>query len=136
MPSLIGQLTCFVIVGAVAALTHWSVAVSCVSMLGVPPLLANVVGWLVAFTASFAGHYLLTFRHQHAPFGQALRRFFVVSAAGFSINELAYAWLLHVSSLRYDVLLALILIAIAFLTFILGKIWAFRRRTQAAPPPG
>ncbi|MFA5487841.1 MAG: GtrA family protein [Candidimonas sp.] len=136
MPSLIGQLTCFVIVGAVAALTHWSVAVSCVSMLGVPPLLANVVGWLIAFIASFAGHYQLTFRHQHAPFGQALRRFFVVSATGFSINELAYAWLLHVSSLRYDVLLALILIAIAFLTFILGKIWAFRRRTQAAPPPG
>ncbi len=129
MPSLIGQLAFFVIVGASAALTHWLVAVLCVSAFGLHPLLTNVLGWLVAFLVSFAGHFQLTFRHQKAPLWQAARRFFIVSAIGFSINETAYAWLLQVSALRYDVLLALILIAIALLTFILGKAWAFRRKT-------
>jgi hypothetical protein len=52
-----------------------------------------------------------------------------VSALGFCVNEASYAWLLHATTLRYDVLLAAILIAIAALTFILGRFWAFRSKT-------
>ncbi len=127
MKKIIGQVAWFVIVGCSAAATHWLVVVAAVSMAHLPPLQANVLGWLVAFGVSFAGHYTLTFRHQNAPLWQALRRFFMVSAAGFAINELAYAWLLHATPLRYDILLALILIAIAVLTFFLGRFWAFRQ---------
>ena len=119
-------------VGCAAAATHWLVVVLSVSGLNSPPLLANVAGWLIAFAVSFAGHYTLTFRQQKAPFGQALRRFFVVSAGGFAINEAAYAWLLHATSLRYDILLALILVGIAIATFFLGRLWAFRQRRNLA----
>ncbi|MBC2769656.1 GtrA family protein [Pusillimonas minor] len=127
MQKLMGQVAWFVLVGCAAAATHWLVVVAAVSLLGLAPLLANVAGWLVAFCVSFAGHYTLTFRHQGAPLGQALRRFFAVSAAGFGINEVAYALLLHATPIRYDVLLALILIAIAVLTFVAGRFWAFRQ---------
>ncbi len=128
MKKIVGQVAWFVMVGCAAAATHWLVVVAAVSMLGTPPLLANVLGWLTAFGVSFAGHYTLTFRHQKAPFAQALRRFFLVSAAGFVINEAAYAWLLHATTIRYDLLLALILVGIAVMTFILGRFWAFRQR--------
>src|SRR5690554_3275088 len=75
MKKIIGQVAWFVIVGCSAAATHWLVVVAAVSMAHLPPLQANVLGWLVAFGVSFAGHYTLTFRHQNAPLWQALRRF-------------------------------------------------------------
>lgn len=120
------QIGWFVIVGCAAAATHWLVAIACVSLGGLAPLLANVVGWLVAFLVSFAGHYHLTFRAQHAPLWQAARRFFMVSALGFGVNEAAYAMLLHYTSLPYDLLLAMVLVGVAGMTFILGRWWAFR----------
>ncbi|MAK55264.1 MAG: sugar translocase [Pusillimonas sp.] len=126
MKSTLKQLVWFVAVGCSAAATHWLVVVAFVSGLHTAPLLANVIGWLVAFSVSFTGHYLLTFRHQHAPLWQAVRRFFLVSALGFTVNEASYALLLSATTIRYDILLAFILIAIAVLTFILGRFWAFR----------
>ncbi|MFV0284285.1 MAG: GtrA family protein [Castellaniella sp.] len=124
---LAAQIGWFVIVGCAAAATHWAVTVACVSLGGLAPLTANVAGWLVAFGVSFGGHYHLTFRHQRAPLGRAAVRFFLVSALGFAVNEAAYATLLHLTTIRYDVLLALVLTGIAAMTFILGRHWAFRR---------
>ena len=123
---LAAQIGWFVIVGCAAAATHWGVAVSCVSLAGLAPLVANIAGWLVAFCVSFTGHYQLTFRHQQAPLERAVVRFFLVSALGFAVNEAAYATLLRLTTVRYDVLLALVLIGIAGMTFILGRYWAFR----------
>ncbi|MFA7437775.1 GtrA family protein [Castellaniella sp.] len=120
------QIGWFVIVGCAAAATHWLVAIACVSWTGLAPLLANVVGWLVAFVVSFAGHYGLTFRSQQAPLWRAARRFFLVSALGFAVNEAAYALLLHTTPLPYDILLAIVLAGMAGMTFILGRWWAFR----------
>lgn len=126
LKKLAAQIGWFIIVGCAAAATHWAVAVACVAGAGLRPLVANVVGWLVAFCVSFTGHYRLTFRHQHAPLARAAVRFFMVSALGFAVNETAYAALLKWTTIRYDILLALVLIAIAGLTFILGRYWAFR----------
>lgn len=129
MRKIIRQLAYFVAVGCAAAATHWLVAVLTVRGLGYAPLVANIVGWLVAFCVSFTGHFQFTFKHQRAPMVKAARRFFLVSALGFSVNELAYAWLLQVTTIRYDILLALILVAIAVMTFILGRFWAFRHKS-------
>ena len=127
MHALSRQITCFVVVGCAAAATHWLVAVACVQALGMAPLAANAAGWLVAFGVSFGGHYLLTFRHEAAPLAAAAWRFFLISAAGFAINEATYAWLLAHTGLRYDVLLAGVLILVAGLTFLFSRYWAFRR---------
>ncbi|MDQ8031511.1 sugar translocase [Bordetella genomosp. 1] len=125
MRVLLRQLGWFVFVGCAAAATHWLVAVGCVEALGAAPLLANLAGWLIAFVVSFTGHYRLTFRHLSRNWTLAARRFFLVSAAGFVVNEAAYAWLLHATDLPYDLLLALILIALACLTFLASRLWAF-----------
>ncbi|HWL29235.1 MAG TPA: GtrA family protein [Burkholderiaceae bacterium] len=128
MPKIATQLAWFIAVGCAAAFTHWAVVVLTVTATAMAPLLANIIGWIIAFCVSFAGHYTLTFRHQHAPLARAAGRFFAVSALGFGINEAAYAWLLHATAIRYDVLLALVLIGIAGMTFILGRYWAFRHK--------
>ncbi|MBV6272942.1 GtrA family protein [Alcaligenaceae bacterium CGII-47] len=128
MKKLAEQIGWFVIVGCAAAATHWAFAVACVAFVGFSPLWANFIGWIIAFFVSFTGHYQLTFRHQRAPLAQAAWRFFTVSALGFAVNEAAYAVLLRLTPLRYDLLLALILIGIAGMTFILGRFWAFRHK--------
>lgn len=126
MRQTIHRLALFVTVGCVAAAVHLGVVVLLVDGLGWRPLVANVLGWLVAFLFSFAGHWLLTFRAQQAPWGRAARRFLAVSAAGFGINELAYALLLRFSAVRYDILLAFVLVAVAVITYLVSSRWAFR----------
>jgi len=125
---MINQLGWFAIVGCAASLTHWLVVVAIVGLAALAPLAANIVGWLVAFCVSFCGHYRYTFRHHKAPVLRAARRFFLVSALGFGVNEISYAYLLHATTVRYDVLLAAILVAIAGMTFVLSRLWAFRRK--------
>lgn len=89
------------------------------------PLLANVAGWLVALGVSFTGHHLLSFRGHGAHIGRAATRFMSISAGGFLVNEAAYALLLHWTSARFDVLLAIVLIAVAGATYLLSRHWAF-----------
>lgn len=124
---MIGQLLRFGLVGATAAATHFVVAVACVRGLRLDPQLANVVGFLVAFTVSFLGQWRWTFGTHAAPLARALPSFFVVSVSGFAANALAYRWLLTHTALRYDVALALVLMAVAAMTFLLSRFWAFRR---------
>jgi putative flippase GtrA len=115
----------FIAVGCAAAATHLAVVILLVSQYGLLPLVANVLGWLTAFLVSFTGHWQLTFRAQQAPGLRAARRFFGVSLAGFATNETAYAVMLRWTALRYDVVLALILVAVAVVTYLLSSRWAF-----------
>jgi len=124
---LFTQLSWFVVVGCAAALTHWGVAVLCVETWALHPLIANGVAWLVAFHVSLLGHYYLSFRHQVPAFRRAALRFFGVAALAFAGNELAYAALLHATTLSYDTALVLVLAGVAAFTFVLSRTWAFRR---------
>jgi putative flippase GtrA len=119
--------TFFILVGCLAALVHFLTVVLVVEKLALHPLTANVVGWLCAFGVSYTGHHRLTFADHSAPVLRSAGRFFLVSAAGFAINESAYALLLRFSSVRYYVLLAFILVAVAVLTYLTSRRWAFAR---------
>jgi len=115
----------FIIVGTAAALVHFLVVVGIVERARLAPLLANIVGWLCAFTVSFAGHLVLTFGDRRTQAARAAVRFFLVSAGGFMVNETAYALCLHFTPFRYDLLLGAILVAVAGLTYVLSHAWAF-----------
>ncbi|MDQ2780658.1 MAG: GtrA family protein [Pseudomonadota bacterium] len=122
-----GRIDWFIAVGCTAALVHWAVVVGLVSGAGWRPLAANVAGWLVAFGVSYSGHRRWTFRDQDAPLQRSLLRFFLVSATGFLVNEGVYALLLDWSVLRYDAVLAIVLVVVAGFTYWLGRHWAFLR---------
>jgi putative flippase GtrA len=119
----------FVVVGSLAALTHLLTVIFIVEALDVVPLKANVIGWLCAFGVSYGGHFRLTFADHAAPPLRSILRFFLLSAAGFAINESAYALLLHVTVLPYQLLLALILVAVAGFTYLASQRWAFQGTT-------
>ena len=115
----------FVAVGCAAAGVHFAVVLWLVSRHIAPPLVANLVAWCVAFGVSWSGHRWLSFRGQAAPLARSALRFALVSLGGLVSNELAYAALLALTPLRYDVALALVLLAVAVVTYQLGRHWAF-----------
>jgi putative flippase GtrA len=55
-----------------------------------------------------------------------LKRFFLVSFASFALNEFLYYLLLRFTALDYRSALAIVLIAVAALTFVMSRCWAFR----------
>jgi putative flippase GtrA len=128
MKRLFQQIGWFVLVGCAAAGTHWATAVTCIAWLGVRPFIANFMGWLIAVFVSFIGHYFLTFRHQDKSLLPAIGRFLAVSFSGFVVNEASFVYLLHATSVPYQWLLAMILVAIAGLTFVFSRYWVFRRK--------
>ena len=128
------RLVRFVAVGCAAAAVHFAVVVLLVENHVAPPLAANVIGWLVAFVVSFLGQHRLTFGDRSAPIARAAPRFFAISAAGFAINEAAYAVLLRVTAVRYDVALGIVLVGVALMTYVLSSRWAFLRSPTAGEP--
>lgn len=118
------RLAWFIATGCVAAAVHFGVVVALVGRFGLPPLGANVAGWGVALSVSFIGHLRLSFADQQAPPARSARRFLLVSALGFGINESAYAVLLG-SGAGYRVALAAVLLGVAAITYLLSRHWAF-----------
>jgi putative flippase GtrA len=117
----------FIGVGIAATLVHFSVVVGLVSHALASPLAANVVAWGVAFMVSFLGHWRLSFATQQAPARRAVGRFFLVSAAAFALNQLAY-WLLLRAGWNYGVALAAVLAMVALATYLVSRHWAFAAR--------
>ncbi|MEJ6002370.1 GtrA family protein [Paucibacter soli] len=114
-------------VGASAAAVHFAVVVLAVKLLALAPLLANVLGFMLAFCVSFVGHHRLSFAAQQASGRQALPRFALVALLGFASNELMYAVLLGLG-VEYRLALFLVLLAVAAMTWLLSRHWAFKRR--------
>jgi putative flippase GtrA len=118
----------FVMVGTLAAAVHWCVVRALVSAAVLSPLAANLPAWCVAFGVSYSGHRWLTFAHQGSPLRRSAARFALLSLGGLALNEAAYAALLHLTPLRYDLALAVVLLAVAVVTYLLGRHWAFEGR--------
>lgn len=123
---MIAQLTRFGIVGGAAMAVHWLVVTLLVPA-GLAPLGANAIGFGVAFNVSYLGHRNWTFAGAHAH-RTAFWRFLAVALTSFALNEVLYALLLR--WLEYRLALALVLVAVAALTFALSRLWAFRHPGQ------
>lgn len=115
-------------VGASAAAVHFGVVLLAVQHLALAPLWANVLGFMLAFCVSFLGHHRLSFAAQQASRRQALPRFALVALLGFASNELMYALLLSLG-LEYRLALFLVLVAVAAMTWLLSRHWAFKGRS-------
>lgn len=130
---LLTQAFRFGVVGLAATVVHFLVAVVAVQLGVLAPQLANVLGFGVAFCVSFFGQWRWTFAQRGAaPVARALPLYLLLSIGGFAANALAYAWLLANTSWRYDVALAVVLAAVAALTFVASRAWVFKSRADAS----
>lgn len=118
------ELFWFGVIGISALLTHF-LLVTLLVPLGLQPLVANVLAYLLAFQVSYWGHRRKTFEAGHLPHSQTLPRFFAVASLSFLLNEALYFLLLHFTRLDYRVALLIVLFAVAVVTFVLSRAWAF-----------
>ena len=119
------QLFWFGVVGVTAMLVHLGTVSLMFVPWGIHPLVANVLGFLIAFQVSHAGHRAFTFTTSSASVSHTRLRFFAVAVGSFLVNEVLYAALLHFTTLDYRVALAIVLVVVAALTFFLARNWAF-----------
>jgi putative flippase GtrA len=115
----------FLAVGAAAALTH--MGVFALARANMWPELANALGFVIAFFVSFSGHRLLSFKDASTSVATSFKRFIVTALAGFASNELVFIVLLRALELPSLVALFLALVFAAGQTFVLSRVWAFRR---------
>ena len=125
------QLLQFVLVGGAAAATHLAVVGLLVSLLGLPPLGANVLAFLVAFVVSYNGHALLTFSAAQARGWPVMAKFFAVACLSFIANEALYYIALNWLHWHYFWSLAAVLVLVATGTFVMSKFWAFKASSTA-----
>jgi putative flippase GtrA len=120
-----GQLVRFGAVGACAMAVHYLLVTALFVPGGLAVLDANVLGFLCAFPISYLGHRHATFAAHGVPHRLAMRRFFAVAVLGLIVNETLLAFLLAATSLAYRAALAVVLVAVAALTYLLARFWAF-----------
>lgn len=128
------QAWCFALVGLLATIVHISVFAGLFELLRIPPLIANSAAFLLAFSVSFAGQSVWTFRAQIDDRGLTvihLARFLCTSLVGFGINTL----IVYVIVMRLG---ASSLLALPFMAtlapatvFALNKWWVFRHHSKA-----
>jgi len=119
------QLFWFGVVGVTAMLVHLGSVALVLVPLGLTPLIANIIAFLLAFQVSHAGHRHFTFRNQDTVVSRSRGRFFLVALMSFAVNELLYWALLRYTLLDFRIALAMVLVAVAALTFVLARYWAF-----------
>jgi putative flippase GtrA len=118
------EFAAFTAVGTTAASLNVAVVAGTVP-LGVSPLVANVIGFLLAFALSFLGHARWSFPAAGRPIGVALRRFAVLSILGFGLNEACYAGALSWTELDYRLALVAVVTGLGLLKLLASKHWAF-----------
>ncbi len=122
--SLKRQVVCFGVVGAHAAIVNFGALMIFVAFVGLTPLVANIVAFLVAYQVSFWGHRCWTFRGPHAHHHLGLR-FFGVALLSLGLNEGIFAVFLLACHLYYPISMILTLLIVPPITFVLSRVWAF-----------
>src|ERR1700690_2903459 len=123
---LIRQLGFFGIVGCCAAVVQLCVVILLVEFTHMHPLVANIIGFLLAFNVSYFGHRSLTFAGTTVNHKVAVTRLFGLGVANFIANEGLFYIFLTVFKLYYPIALILVLAILPALTFVISKLWVFR----------
>ncbi len=120
------QICRFGIIGVFAAIIHLYLEIQIVSFFHLQPLVANIFAYGLAFNVSYFGHKYWTFNNHQTPHRTSLRRFAVVAAMGFLLNESLFFVFLVPFKLHYPFALFITLCLIPPLTFVWSKFWAFK----------
>ena len=118
----------FAIVGFIATGVHIGTAWVLIGQMQLPPLLANLLAFSVAFGLSFLGHYVWVFRSRR-DWRSALGRFFLVAACGLLLNNVVLVWILRSRLLSPELSVAVSAFVIPVLTYVLNRAWTFASRT-------
>jgi putative flippase GtrA len=116
----------FTIIGALAALTHYIVAVSFEHFEFLTAAHANIAGFAAAFPVSYFGHRNFSFAGNDSSHGHAFPRFLSVAILGFLANQILVLNALQYTKLPFWFVLGVVMVLVAVSTYLLSKFWAFK----------
>jgi len=119
-----GQLMRFGVIGVIAAITHYCIAIFLTDH-QVAAAWANLVAFVIAFWISYFGHRYFSFDAGDVSHQQTLPRFILVAVLGFILNESLLLLMLHFTKISIALGLPFIIIITAMFTFILSRQFAF-----------
>jgi putative flippase GtrA len=123
------QLMRFGIIGVLAALTHYAIAITLTSK-SIQPAWANLVAFVIAFWVSYFGHRYFSFNAGEVSHQQTLPRFILVAVIGFILNESLLLLMLHFTAVTIAIGLPFIIVLTAMFTFVLSRQFAFDTTTH------
>jgi putative flippase GtrA len=112
-------------VGAIAALVHYLVAVGLESLTALEPSVANVAGFCCAFPVSYFGHRQWSFANHRAPHRSAFPKFFLIAVLGFLANQILVLLSMQLTTVPFWLTLGVVMVIIAASTYLLSRYWAF-----------
>ena len=119
------QFASFVLIGAMATVTHLLCLVVLVERFAWTALPASSIGAIAGAFVSYWLNYHHTFRSTR-PHQQALPRFLLVAASAFVLNGALLVWSLREFNLNYVLAQLLTTFTVLTITFSAGRLWAFR----------
>jgi len=122
------SLSWFGIIGSLAALVHYCVAVSLEGFMHISPAYSNIAGFVLAFPVSYFGHSKLSFANHQSSHQEALPKFFAVALAGFIANQILVLGLMHLFKLPFWLILGVVMVIIAITSYLMSRFWAFKAK--------
>ena len=116
----------FTLIGTTGTAINLAI-VTAVVPLGVAPLLANEIGFVISFVWCYLGHARWTFPAVARDVGLAVRRFAIVSVVSFTFTEIVYGGMLRWTAIDYRLSLYLAILTVAIGKLFASKHWAFAR---------
>lgn len=123
---LVRQGAVFGAVGVAATLTHVLIALALEGLAGVEPLIANLIGYTTGIGVSYFGHARLTFGAPSRD-GAQFARFLAVTLFALGLNQLIVWVSVHRLGWEFWMALVAVVLLVPGPTFVLAKLWAFRR---------
>src|SRR5450830_1351981 len=122
------SLSWFGIIGSLAALVHYCVAVSLEGFMHISPAYSNIAGFVLAFPVSYFGHSKLSFANHQSSHQEALPKFFAVALAGFIANQTLVLGLMHLFKLPFWLILGVVMVIIAITSYLMSRFCAFKAK--------
>lgn len=124
------QLLRFGSVGVLATLVHIGAYVGFVELLNMPPIISNVVAFLVALVISFAGQAGWTFRDQYQCNRNATHvlfiRFAISAVLGLLLNSFIVLTLVTWAELPYGWAIPFFLFITPLALYVVNRLWVFQ----------
>lgn len=130
MQKLLFRMLRFGIVGVLATAVHAGVSLAALNLLSVAPVVANGLGFLVAFSVSLVGHTFFTFRKQMSVGGTL--RFCLVAASAGLLSSATVLLLDQFTALPHNLVLGIGAIVTPGFSFLSHSLWTFRHQPGKA----
>jgi putative flippase GtrA len=114
----------FGFVGVAASVLHFVVAVAAMRVFGAPILLANLFGFVIAFSLSYVGHYKWTFQSS-ANHKVSAPKFAVTAVMGYLVNNVTLIILISATDVELSLFILIAIGVSAATVYLFSNRWVF-----------